>query len=179
MSSTTFVLLVIYALCAGIVSTSPSPDHALISARHQDQKSKTEPVPAYLTIKVYNDTTCGHSHVYEVYAHNTQPLAYGIMWAPGLTTRSYTLSRDLEQDEVLDWNNPYPSGSAPPGDGIPEQCGTYSQTTNPDSNGNMLHGNTCYLMAPGATCLYIYNTTMVPTYDYAAGTAKVAEKIVS
>lgn len=63
----------------------------------------------------------------------------------------YILSRYYSSEEQLDLNNPRADRVAPNPNGIPEQCGTFKETTSPDSSNNTLHDNTCYQMTGGAT----------------------------
>ena len=139
--STFSVLLSAFALSTAHARGLSTSDHPSISARQQ-------PIPANVSITVFNDTSCGLSHVHtelDIDFH-----FYGIMSPTSMMTQSYKLSRALTTDERLDWNNPYPPGTSPPG-ALPVDCGTYFQTNIPDSNNNALHEGTCYAMNGGAT----------------------------
>lgn len=141
-SSIFSVLLVIYALRAGVVSSIPTPNSPNICSH-----GKPEPIRAGVNITVFNDTSCGQSDVYVTMNHS---FYYAIMWPTNFKIQSYTLSRFVSSKEQLDWNNPYASGIVPPGGTIPVECGTFIQTTSPDSNGNVLHQDTCYQITGGA-----------------------------
>ena len=138
--STFPVLFSALALITVDVRGLPAFNHSYISAR-------SHPIPANVNITVFSDTSCGLSNVH---AELDVAFLYGIMSPTGMTTLSYKLSRALSLDEQLDWSNPYPPGTPNPG-AIPEDCGTFLQTTSPDSNKNPLHGGTCYAVNGGAT----------------------------
>ena len=110
------------------------------------------PFPANLDLTVWSEPGCNQTgSVSRVTTFNEKTLAYSDMWDVGLMTQSYMLSRELHLWERLDWNTPYASGAAPHGGAIPNACGTFQQTTNPDSNHNPLHKGICYALNPGAT----------------------------
>ncbi|CAF9943136.1 MAG: hypothetical protein ALECFALPRED_010690 [Alectoria fallacina] len=138
------VFSVFYASGAGTVSASSTHERMSISTRHS-------PFRAGVNITVFNDTVCGHSGVF---TEQDQTLFYSVMLPTTLITQSYMLSRALSSEEQLDWSAPYSPGTAPPGGAIPEECGTFLQTTNPDPNkhtGDTLKEGICYLMTGGAT----------------------------
>lgn len=137
-SSVFSVLLLLYALNAGAVSRTPRSAHTSIPT----------PTRAGVNITFFSDTSCGHSPVFASMDFN---LSYSVMKPLEFIVQSYSLSRFLSSEERLDWSSPYPAGSAPSGGTIPKECGTYLQTTNPDSNGHTLRDGTCYLMTEGAT----------------------------
>ena len=140
MPTVSTILLTIYAVSTSVTSASPTHDHKPIHPHYI-------PVPTHLTVTVFNDTSCGKdSHTV---AHINP--SYGIMLPTGLVTHSYTLSRALSMQEQLDWSTPYPSNIVGKGDAIPKECGTFLQTTNPDSNNHTLDKGICYAMTGGAT----------------------------
>lgn len=72
------------------------------------------------------------------------------MWSIGQVVQSYMLNRTLELWERLDWSTKYADGTMPDRGAIPEDCGVYLQTTNPDSNGHVLRKMVCYPLVGGA-----------------------------
>lgn len=137
----------LYTLLIVSFRTTLTLSHKLPTISPRDR----HPFPAYLNITVWSEPGCNETDGTKVTVLNENTLSYSAMWAVGLTTQSYMLSREMYSWERLDWSTPYPSGSVPAGGGIPEACGTYQQTTNPDSNNNVLHGEMCYALQPGAT----------------------------
>ena len=69
----------------------------------------------------------------------------------GFLTGSYWLSRDLIDNERLDWSACDNPGSCLGTATIKGECMRFVQRTSPDSNSNALLKHTCYLLAPGAT----------------------------
>ena len=142
------ILLVIYASSAYVVSGNPAPENTAPSTQRFGKW-------AGVKIFLFDDTNCGQSYIYpepgtEVVSKLVGNLWYGKMLHSDFTFQSYNLSRFLSSEERLDWSNPYPSGAMPI-PGVPNKCGTFVQTTSPDSNGNSLHERICYLLDPGAT----------------------------
>ena len=117
MNAISTILLIIYALSTGA------------STHHTSNK-----VSNNVGITLFNDTSCGHSHISEKLDHT---LTYGIMLQSPFTVQSYNLGRSLAPNEQLDF---YAGGSGP------GECGKFLQITSPDSNGNALHKATCYLI---------------------------------
>lgn len=149
MPSAPAILLLVCAFNACVVSTNPVPDN---SPPWTLQYAKR----AGVNITVFNDTSCGQD--YEgprpgslVLTEWELNLTYGEMVNTSFTIQSYNLSRFLSSSERLDWSGPYASDTVPRIPEVPEACGSYDQTTSPDSNGNPLHEETCYLLDPGAT----------------------------
>lgn len=137
-----YTLFVLYTSSATFIIASPTPDRAPVLPR---QTSITSDV----SIAIYNDTTCGIGGPPKVIENYVQ-LWYAVMVSFGFSIQSYRLNRTLRADERLDWSNPYAPGTAPKGGVIPENCGTFLQTTNPDSNDHMLREGVCYQMTGGA-----------------------------
>lgn len=70
-------------------------------------------------------------------------------------TQSYYLSRDLINDERLDWSTCSPPGTCTDAGPMKGYCGKFVQRTSLDSNGNSLLGHTCYSLVPGATVSHL------------------------
>ena len=136
-------ILLIYASVVGFANTLPSLPGTPISTR-----DSPSPFRAGVNITVYNDTSCGLN---PVHLESNIDLYYSKMKPSSFIIQSYILSRYLSTDEQLDFSNPYADGAAPNPNGIPEQCGTFKETTNPDSNNHTLRDDTCYQMTGGAT----------------------------
>ncbi len=141
MFSISAVLFIIDVLYASTAFAIPPPDHTPISSR-------AAPMRAGVNITTFNDTSCGQDPIFQLLDQN---LTYGVMLPLPFTAQSYNLSRYLSSEERPDWSAPYAPNTEPAGGMIPDKCGTYLQTTNPDSNGNTLHDGTCYLITGGAT----------------------------
>lgn len=140
-SSILSVFLLLYGLGPGVASPPPRPAQTHIPTFNR----------AGVNITLFNDTSCGYSPVSVSIDFN---LSYDHMQPVPFIVRSYSLSRFLSSEEQLDWSTPYPSDSIPYGGTIPKECGTYLQTTSPDSNNHTLRDGTCYLMTGGArVCL--------------------------
>ena len=75
----------------------------------------------------------------------------GENYVTSMSAGSYWLSRDLHDDERLDWSTcADASGPCDPVGDIKGPCTMFLLRTSPDSNGNALHMNTCYLLEPKA-----------------------------
>ena len=136
-------LYMVLIICFGSIFTA-SHRSPTISPRHN-------PFPANLEIHIWTTPGCGEANGPNVFVTEGQTLSYSIMWPIGYPVQSYMLNRTLEMWERLDWSTPYAKGTMPPGKGIPGACGTFLQTTNPDSNQHVLGGGICYPISGGAT----------------------------
>lgn len=113
----------------------------------------TDPYPA-ITITVWNDTDCGLKK-----AGDRVDLDTGSSWptdAAGenvvisTVAQSYWLSRDLINDERLDWSHcADPTSFCKNVGNIKGPCTSFLIETSPDSNRNALNEHTCYLLDPG------------------------------
>ena len=77
-------------------------------------------------------------------------------YVTGSLTQSYWLSRDLINIERLDWSAcTFETGACDDVGDIKGECAMFLLRTSPDSNGNALFANTCYLLRPGAQVSHI------------------------
>ena len=113
--------------------------------------SNNNPFPADLNINTWTEPGCDKATGVKTTVSLNNSLAYSMMWSIGRPVQSYMLNRTLQSWERLDWSSPYANDATPEGGAIPEGCGNYLQTTNPDSNGHMLQGGICYPIIDGAT----------------------------
>lgn len=79
---------------------------------------------------------------------DTLPIA--VNYVTSMNVTSYWLSRDLINDERLDWSECADTASCESVGDIKGQCTKFLLRTSPDSNGNALFANTCYFLAPSA-----------------------------
>ena len=100
--------------------------------------------PSNMTITAYSGLNCnsnGTGATYSApvpYNENAMPVTNGTV-EPIL---SYTLSRNTDLSEQLDFSGPTKGMGALNGE--PSQCTLFHETTSPDSNGNPLSANVCY-----------------------------------
>ena len=113
----------------------------------------TDPYPA-ITITVWNDTDCGLKK-----AGDQVDLSTGTSWPTDAAAenveiftlaQSYWLSRDLINDERLDWSHcADPTGLCEDVGNIKGPCTSFLIETSLDSNLHALNKHTCYLLDPG------------------------------
>ena len=109
-----------------------------------------------ITITAWTDSHCGVKKAgdrvdlgpYHSWSIPTAPVGENAIM--GTVRQSYWLSRDLVNDERLDWSTcADPTGCANVGN-IKADCTTFLLRTSPDSNDNALLKHTCYPLNPGA-----------------------------
>ncbi|KAL9074082.1 MAG: hypothetical protein Q9161_002491 [Pseudevernia consocians] len=110
-----------------------------------------------MTITAYSGLNCnsnGTGATYSApvpYNQNSMPVTNGTV-EPIL---SYTLSRNTDLSEQLDFSGPTKGMGALNGE--PSDCTLFHETTSPDSNGNPLSANVCYgLLLGPAECLRFF-----------------------
>ena len=148
----TSILVLIQALNAGA---------AIPEAVYED----IYPITPYpnITITVWTDNNCGKRdaqgrvdlHSYDRERQSLLMDANTNNEIISLLTGSYWLSRDLINNERLDWSACSGTGDCSGTTSIPGECMRFIQRTSPDSNGNALLMHTCYLLDPGATVSHI------------------------
>ena len=132
------------------------------------------PITPYpnITITVWTDNNCGNSsaqgrvdlHSYDRERQSLIMDANANNEIISLLTGSYWLSRDLINNERLDWSACSETEDCSGTTSIPGECMTFIQRTNPDSNGNALLMHTCYLLVPGATVSHISRKVRLVCY---------------
>lgn len=123
----------------------------IASAAHDDP---TTPYPN-ITITTWTDSTCGPPRkaghppdLHKGYSLYMDPVAENYVIGES-DASSYWLSRDLINDERLDWSQCADLGCETVGD-VKGECTQFLFRTSPDSNGEALLALTCYPLSARA-----------------------------
>lgn len=128
----------------------------LLQALNISAHEPSYPTDAYpeITITVWTDINCGLKKAggrvdLRDNSHHTDDAGENTMIS--MVAQSYWLSRNLVNDERLDWSTcADPRGQCENVGNIKGNCTQFLLRTSPDSNGNALFKHICYPLKPGA-----------------------------
>lgn len=129
----------------------------------------TDVYPA-ITITAWPDPYCGVKkagdpvdlHYRHPWSTSTAPVGENAII--GTVSKSYWLSRDLGNDERLDWSTCAGPSACDNVGNIKADCTTFVQRTSPDRNDNALLKHICYQLTPGAMVSNLTGVRAVFTY---------------